>query len=76
MPEYVEVFRADFPVERRTTGVEIEERAKRESAVDINGVTSKRGAGVPLIRVSCCKVAILESKLLTVEKDADCACGE
>jgi hypothetical protein len=45
----VEVFRANFPVERRTTGVEIEERDERESAVDIDGVTSERGAGVPLI---------------------------
>ena len=42
------VFKVDFPAACQLAGVEMEESAKRESAVDINGVISERGADIPL----------------------------
>ncbi len=41
------VFKVNFPAFCQLAGVEMEESAKRESAVDIDGVTSERGADIP-----------------------------
>ncbi len=54
----------------------MEESAKRESAVDIDGVTSERGTDVPFTRACCCSIPILESRLPTVVKEDACVCGE
>ncbi len=54
----------------------MEESTKRESAVDINGITSERSTEVPFTGACCCSVAILESRLPTVVKEDACVCGE
>ena len=71
-PGYEVVFKDDFPVDSCLAGVETEESAERESAVDIDGVTSERGTDVPFTGACCCSVAISESRLPTVVKEDAC----
>ncbi len=71
------LFRDDLPADSGLAGVKTEEdRAEKESAVEIDGVTSDRGTEVPFTRACCLSIAISESKLPTEVTRGACACGE
>ena len=71
------LFRDDLPVVGGLAGVETEEdRAEKESAVEIDGVTSDRGTENPFTGACCHSTAISESRLPTDVTRGACACGE